>query len=123
MGRTAPIAAIVRLSCCHSLGLASARAAKPDAEMRAATTSPSATADAERSCPGSRSAISPTCWPAVLTAISRPETRMETTPARMEYRPLPGADSSMMLEPGWNVATSTQLEIALAMAASPPAIG
>ena len=63
------------------------------------------------------------CWPAVLTAISRPETRMETTPARMKYRSLSGTGSSMMLAPGWNGATSTQPEIALAMAASPPAIG
>ena len=68
----------------HSRGSDSARSVNVLAGTLATTTSSSAIADADRGCPGSTTAISPMCWPAVLTAISLLPTRIETTPARMK---------------------------------------
>ena len=91
----------------HNLGLESAMLVNAMAETRAMTTSSSETADADRRCAGSTIAISPMCWRAVLTAISRPLTWIETVPDKMKQMSLSGNDSSIMVEPGANPSSPT----------------
>ncbi len=98
----------------------SARAENDLSDRRAMTTPSSATTVAERTWLGSTSAISPTCCPAVLIAISRPSTRIETTPAKTKQRSLSVPDSCITTAPGSKFSTSTDSAINSAKAASSP---
>ena len=93
------------------------------AGVRASDTSPTAVTVADLGCPGSRRAISPTCWPASRTAIIRPWTATDVEPESRKQTSLAESPYSMMMDPDSHPSISERSHSFAASWRSPPTTG